>query len=466
MVFSSLIFLTIFLPITVGLYYILPKKARNCLLLLVSLVFYAWGEPTHVFIMLITTAYIWAFGLWMARAKERQQLLLAKVLLVLTLVLSLGTLVVFKYTGFFISTLPFLQNTALADFQPALPIGISFYTFQALSYIIDVYRGDVKAQKSWINFSMYISLFPQLIAGPIVRYSDVEDQMEERDHSFENIAAGIQRFVLGLGKKVLLANQIGVLWDTLSGNTTVLGSWAAAIAFMFQIYFDFSAYSDMAIGLGKMIGFRFTENFDYPYQSGSVTEFWRRWHITLGTWFREYVYIPLGGNRKGKGRQIWNLLIVWFLTGFWHGAAWQFIAWGLFYFVFLVAEKLFLLRKLKKLPGVLRHGYALLVVLLGWVLFACEDVAAAGSMYGAMFGAGSGLADASALYYLGNNAVLLLICTVGATQLPKALAARLETKLGQTAFRCVSYTVVALVLLVSVIFLTADSYNPFLYFRF
>ena len=237
----------------------------------------------------------------------------------------------FKYTGFIVSNLPFLQGTALEGLRPALPIGISFYTFQALSYIIDVYRGDIKAQKSWVNFAMYISLFPQLIAGPIVRYADIEHQIEVRENSFEKMAQGIQRFVLGLGKKVLLANQIGALWETLSGGTSVLGAWGAAIAFAFQIYFDFSAYSDMAIGLGKMFGFDFTENFRYPYQSGSITEFWRRWHITLGVWFREYVYIPLGGNRKGKGRQLLNLLIVWFLTGFWHGAAWQFILWGLYY---------------------------------------------------------------------------------------------------------------------------------------
>ncbi len=466
MVFSSLIFLTIFLPVTVGLYYILPKKARNCLLLVVSLIFYGWGEPTHVFVMLVTTAYIWALGLLVARAMARKKRGLARFFLILSLVLSLGTLVVFKYTGFIVSTVPFLQGTALADFQPALPIGISFYTFQALSYIIDVYRGDVKAQKSWINFSMYISLFPQLIAGPIVRYADVEDQLADRDHSFRNVSDGIRRFVLGLGKKVLLANQIGAVWNTLSGNTSVLGAWLAAVAFMFQIYFDFSAYSDMAIGLGKMIGFRFTENFDYPYQSGSITEFWRRWHMTLGTGFREYVYIPLGGNRKGKGRQLLNLLIVWFLTGFWHGAAWQFILWGLFYFVFLAAEKLFLLKYLKKLPAFFCHGYAQIVVLLGWVLFACEDVAAAGKMYGAMFGAGGVLADQAALFYLGGSAMLLVLCAVGATRLPRLAAARLEAAVGPRAFRYVTYLAVALVLAASIVFLTADSYNPFLYFRF
>ena len=466
MVFSSLLFLTIFLPVTVGLYYLLPKKARNLLLLAVSLVFYAWGEPTHIFVMLITTAYIWAFGLAVAKAKEQGKQAVAKFFLILTLVLSLGTLVFFKYTGFLVSTMPFLEGTALGQLNIALPIGISFYTFQALSYIIDVYRGDVKSQKSWVNFAMYISLFPQLIAGPIVRYADVESQMEDRPFSFDHLFLGIQRFVLGLGKKVLLANQIGVLWETMAGNSTVLGAWLGAVAFAFQIYFDFSAYSDMAIGLGRMLGFEFTENFNYPYQSASITEFWRRWHMTLGTWFREYVYIPLGGNRRGKLRQILNLLVVWFLTGFWHGAAWQFILWGLFYFVFLAAEKLFLLKPLQKAPGAVRHVYALVVVLLGWVLFACEDIGAAGRMYGAMFGIGVPLADEKALFYLGGSVVMLIICTVAATRLPKCLAQKLESKLPATAFQYIRYGVILAVLLVSMAFLVADSYNPFLYFRF
>jgi len=466
MVFSSQLFLTVFLPLTVILYWLLPKKAKNILLLLVSLVFYAWGEPTHIFVMLITTAYIWAFGLLMDRARRREKPKTAKLLLVLTLVLSLGTLVVFKYTGFLVSNLSFLKNTALGGLNIALPIGISFYTFQALSYIIDVYRGDTKAQKSWVNFAMYISLFPQLIAGPIVRYTDVENQLDERKVTFDGIANGIQRFVLGLGKKVLLANQIGALWETLSGNGTVLGAWLGAVAFTFQIYFDFSAYSDMAIGLGRMFGFEFTENFRYPYESQSVTEFWRRWHITLSTWFREYVYIPLGGNRKGKARQIINLLIVWLLTGFWHGAAWNFVLWGLYYFLFLAAEKLFLRKPLQKLPKFLRHCYALLAVVLGWVLFACEDIGAAGTMYKAMLGLGSGLADKAALYQLSGSWLMLLICAVGSTQLPKRIGEALQRRLPEPVFRYVSYGLILLVLFVSMAFLVADSYNPFLYFRF
>ncbi len=466
MVFSSLLFLTIFLPLTVALYYALPQKARNYLLLAVSLIFYAWGEPSHVFVMIITTVYIWGLAQPMAKAKEQGKQTLARFYLIVTLVLSLGTLMVFKYTGFIVDNVPFLQNTALADFRPALPIGISFYTFQALSYSVDVYWGNVKVQKNWVNFSMYISLFPQLIAGPIVRYADVEDQLEVRQHSFEKIAAGIQRFVLGLGKKVLLANQIGVVFDTLTGNGTVLGAWLTAVAFAFQIYFDFSAYSDMAIGLGKMFGFEFTENFRYPYECATITDFWRRWHMTLGTWFREYVYIPLGGNRKGKGRQIVNLLIVWLLTGFWHGAAWQFILWGLFYFVFLAAEKLFLLKLLKKIPTVLRHIYALVVVLLGWVLFSCTDISAAFSQYGAMFGIGAPLADKAALFYLEGSVVMLIVCCIGATRLPGKVAGVLKAKLNPTVFSVITYVVIVAVLMVSLAFLVADSYNPFLYFRF
>lgn len=462
MVFSSLLFLLIFLPVTVGLYYLLPGKGKNILLLLVSLMFYAWGEPLHVFIMLVTTLYIWGLGLLTARYKDEGNDAAAKVCMILSLVFSLGTLFFFKYTGFFVSNLPFLQGTALDGLKVALPIGISFYTFQSLSYIIDVYRGDVKAQRSWIDFAMYISLFPQLIAGPIVRYTDVEKQLARRKASYDDIAAGIQRFTFGLGKKVVLANGIGAVWEYLSGSTSMLGAWLAAICFALQIYFDFSAYSDMAIGLGRMFGFRFPENFCYPYQSASVTEFWRRWHITLSVWFREYVYIPLGGNRRGKGRQILNLLIVWFLTGFWHGAAWQFILWGLYYFAWLMLEKLFLLEKLKKLPGAVQHLYALLAILLGWVLFACTDVSAAGSMYAAMLCIGVPIADNMALFALRGCAVLLALCIIGSTEYPRNIA----RNAGKQLPYFVHCLVVFLILFVSMACLVSDSYNPFLYFRF
>ncbi len=466
MVFSSLLFLTIFLPITVGLYYLLPGKAKNYLLLAVSLIFYAWGEPRHILVMLITTLYIWGFGLLVAKFQAEEKKGLSRLFLILSLVLSLGTLVFFKYTGFLVSNLPFLQKSALGGLNIALPIGISFYTFQALSYVIDVYRGDVKVQKNWANFAMYISLFPQLIAGPIVRYADIENQLTCRHVDFDRMFKGIRRFTLGLGKKVLLANQIGAVWELLNGNGTVFGAWVAAIAFAFQIYFDFSAYSDMAIGLGNLFGFDFTENFRYPYESASITDFWRRWHMTLGTWFREYVYIPLGGNRNGKGRQIFNMLIVWFLTGLWHGAAWQFILWGLFYFVFLTLEKLFLLKYLNKIPTFVRHGYALLVILLGWVLFACQDISAAGNLYASMFGFGSALWDDPAVFTFLGSTLLFLICIIGSTHYPKLVASWVEDKVGKTAFTWISYAVILMILFASMAFLVADSYNPFLYFRF
>ncbi len=368
MVFSSLLFLTLFLPLTLFGYYMLPGRGRNLLLLIVSLLFYAWGEPVHIILMLITTGYIWALGLAVERVKQEGKTELARGLMILAVVLSLATLGYYKYFGFLTKNIPFLQTMKLKS--PALPIGISFYTFQALSYIIDVYRGDVKAQRSWINFAMYVSFFPQLIAGPIVRYSDVENQLVRRRHSTKKIAQGTVRFAVGLGKKVLLANQIGLVWTEFSGMSqlSTLGAWLGALAFAFQIYFDFSAYSDMAIGMGMMFGFHFPENFRYPYQALSVSDFWRRWHITLGTWFREYVYIPMGGNRRGNRRQLLNLLVVWSLTGLWHGADWQFLLWGLYYFAFLALEKFVWKPYLEKCPVMVRHAYTMLVVLFGWVI--------------------------------------------------------------------------------------------------
>ena len=465
MVFSSLLFLTLFLPLTLFLYYVLPARGRNILLLIASLVFYAWGEPVHIFLMLITTGYIWLLGLLMQRAKDRGQTKRAKMLLILAAVFSLGTLGYYKYFGFLAENLPFLHITH----TPALPIGISFYTFQALSYIIDVYRGDVKAQRSWVNFAMYLSFFPQLIAGPIVRYSDVERQLVSRKHtSSKRLCHGTVRFVLGLGKKVLLANQIGMLWAEISGMSqlSTLGAWLGAVAFTFQIYFDFSAYSDMAIGMGMMFGFQFPENFIYPYQALSVSDFWRRWHVTLGTWFREYVYIPLGGNRKGTGRQILNLLIVWSLTGLWHGAAWQFVLWGLYYFVALTVEKFLLRPWLEKLPVPVRSLYTLTVVIFGWVLFACPDVSTAMRFYQAMLGIGVPLADSAAKFYLSGNAVLLVVLAISATAIPANVVRAIRKSRGSLRFERVSYAVCTAVVWICVAFLVADTYNPFLYFRF
>lgn len=463
MVFSSLLFLTIFLPLTILLYYCLPHHYKNTLLLIASLIFYAWGEPKHIILMLITTVYTWSLSLLIEKSITSEKMRLARFLMVGCFIFSLGTLFFYKYSGFLMETL------GRKDFHaPALPIGISFYTFQSLSYVIDVYRGDVKAQRSWKNFAMYISLFPQLIAGPIVCYADVEKQITERRHSSKSIYLGIRRFAFGLGKKVLLANQIGMLWETISGmeNLSVLGAWLGAIAFTMQIYFDFSAYSDMAIGLGRMFGFEFTENFRYPYQSQSITEFWRRWHISLGTWFREYVYIPLGGNRKGKCRTILNIFIVWSLTGLWHGANWQFLLWGLYYFVFLIIEKFILLERMAKWPAICRHLYTIIVVVFGWVIFACEDFALTGKFFKAMMGIGVPLSGDAILFQLRNFAFLLPILFVGVTELPRRTIYYLQNYMNYLKFEKLTYITCIAITWVCVCFMVADTYNPFLYFRF
>lgn len=463
MVFSSLLFLTLFLPLTIFLYYILPVRFKNVLLLIASMIFYAWGEPKHIILMLITTVYTWFLSLLLERCNISGKTGVARFLLILCLLFSIGTLFFYKYSGFLMDTLGYTDFIA-----PALPVGISFYTFQALSYVIDVYRGNVKVQRSWINFAMYISLFPQLIAGPIVRYADVEGQIAERKHSCKSIYLGIRRFTLGLGKKVLLANQISVLWDTISvmENLSFIGAWLGAIAFALQIYFDFSAYSDMAIGLGRMFGFTFTENFRYPYQSQSITEFWRRWHITLGTWFREYVYIPLGGNRKGKMRLVLNLLIVWSLTGLWHGANWQFLLWGLYYFLFLLLEKFILLNQMVKWPAFCRHLYTIVVVVFGWVIFVCDDLTVTGHFFKAMLGIGVPLIDNTALFQLSNFALLLPVLFVGATELPRRITYHLRNHINPSRFEKLSYVTCIATTWVCIAFMVADTYNPFLYFRF
>ena len=468
MVFSSFSFLCIYLPIVLGVYYLLPKKARNLFLLIASLIFYAWGEPKYVLLMMFSIAVNYIFGLLME--KNRSSAKRMKLMLVLSVVIDIGLLCFFKYTDFVIANLNQAFNAGFDLLHLALPIGISFYTFQAMSYTIDVYRGDVKVQRNIIDFGMYITMFPQLIAGPIVRYSDIEGQIKDREVDAKSFSEGISRFAVGLGKKVLLANQIGALWSTIyaqGGNTSALMAWLGAIAFTFQIYFDFSGYSDMAIGLGRMFGFSFPENFRYPYESVSVTDFWRRWHITLSTWFKEYLYIPLGGNRKGKSRQIFNLFVVWTLTGFWHGAGWNFIMWGLYYFVFLVIEKLFLLKALDRVPKFLQHIYALFVIVMGWVIFACDDVSVLLPYVGSMFGA-NGLVGGMDVYYLTTRAVLLLIGCIASTELPKklVLAAGKKLHMGEKTAFAVKALFTLLLIALSMVFLIGDSYNPFLYFRF
>ena len=466
MVFSSTIFLCVYLPLVLLGYYICPKKGRNLFLLIVSLVFYAWGEPKYVFLMIFSILVNYIFGRLMDKNRGRQKRM--KLLLVLSVVIDLGLLSVFKYTDFVITNINAIFGSSFDLLNIALPIGISFYTFQAMSYTIDVYRDDVRVQKNLIDFGMYITMFPQLIAGPIVRYADVQDQLAERSVTTADFSEGVMRFVVGLGKKVLLANQMGAVWSdiyALGGDVSALMAWTGAIAYTFQIYFDFSGYSDMAIGLGRMFGFKFPENFRYPYQSVSITDFWRRWHITLSTWFKEYLYIPLGGNRRGLARQALNLLIVWSLTGFWHGAGWNFVMWGLYYFVILFIEKLFLLKALDKLPKFFRHVYALLLIIIGWVIFASDDVSVLLPYLGSMFGA-NGAIGGMDVYTLLTKAVLLIICCIASTELPKKLFLSAAGAMNEkAAFTLKSVLTIAL-LAMSMILLIGDSYNPFLYFRF
>lgn len=466
MVFSSTIFLCVYLPLVLLGYYICPKKGRNLFLLIVSLVFYAWGEPKYVFLMIFSILVNYIFGRLMDKHRENKKRL--KLMLVLSVVIDIGLLSVFKYTDFIITNVNAIFGSSFDLLNIALPIGISFYTFQAMSYTIDVYRDDVRVQKNLIDFGMYITMFPQLIAGPIVRYADVQDQLAERSVTTADFSEGVMRFVVGLGKKVLLANQMGAVWSdiyALGGDVSALMAWTGAIAYTFQIYFDFSGYSDMAIGLGRMFGFKFPENFRYPYQSVSITDFWRRWHITLSTWFKEYLYIPLGGNRRGLARQALNLLIVWSLTGFWHGAGWNFVMWGLYYFVILFIEKLFLLKALDKLPKFFRHVYALLLIIIGWVIFASDDVSVLLPYLGSMFGA-NGAIGGMDVYTLLTKAVLLIICCIASTELPKKLFLSAAGAMNEkAAFTLKSVLMIALLAL-SMILLIGDSYNPFLYFRF
>ena len=474
MVFSSTVFLCFFLPLVLILYRVVPKKWRNGLLFVMSLLFYAWGEPIYIGIMLFSTVFDYANGLLIARFRRTQKPLFAKLVLILSVVINLGILGFFKYTDFALETVNSLTDAGFSLLKLALPIGISFYTFQTLSYTIDVYRGNVEAQKNIINFGMYVCLFPQLIAGPIVRYSDIASQVETRADTAAAFETGVQRFLVGLGKKVLLANRFGALWDEVyatGGEVSAATAWLGVLAFTFQIYFDFSGYSDMAIGLGRMFGFSFPENFRYPYEATSITDFWRRWHITLSTWFREYLYIPLGGNRKGPARQVLNLLIVWFLTGLWHGAGWNFILWGLYFFVLLTAEKTFLLKQLSVTPVWVRRLYAFVLVAFGWVLFACDDMAVLPLYLRALFGAFGG-ADTTSLYYLLNYALLFGIGAVAATHYPAAWWHRIGETLcrkGTAGRRIATVLAVALsavVLWLCVAFLVGDTYNPFLYFRF
>ena len=468
MIFSSIPFLYYFLPAVILLYFAVPGKKKNVVLLLASLVFYAWGELRYTLLMLVMITQGYILGR-LIDSKRRW----SKFFLTTSVVISLGVLGYFKYAGFFLESFAAVTGIAVPVLELTLPIGISFYTFQVISYVIDVYRGTVAAQKSYIDMAMYISMFPQLIAGPIVRYSDIEGQLRTREHSAQKVAQGIRRFIIGLSKKVLIANQLGELIDAYgsASEPSVLFVWLYAVACTLQIYFDFSGYSDMAIGLGKIFGFDFPENFNYPYISKSITEFWRRWHMSLGTWFRDYVYIPLGGNRVKKWRWFLNILIVWALTGLWHGAAWNFVVWGLYMAFFLILEKLFLLPLLKK-SRVLGHVYTMLLVLISFVIFSAANMADAGNVIAKMFGAG-GLAAVSgeSLYYLRSYAVTFLIAVFGSLPVVRNLFAGLERKMPENRVVNVIYTVgeplvLAALLILVTGYLVDGSFNPFLYFRF
>ena len=461
MLFSSIPFLFYFLPLVMLLYFLVPWKLKNGVLLLFSLIFYGWGEPLYVFLMIVSICLFYSCGIAIGRASSRKG---KKLWLTVSVVVSLGLLAVFKYADFFIDSVNSVTGAGLPLLRLALPIGISFYTFQCLSYTIDVYRGDARVQKNIISFGAYVSLFPQLIAGPIVRYVDVARELDSRTHSWEDFSLGLRRFLVGLSKKILIANSLGELTEVFraSGEKSVLFYWIYAIAFALHIYFDFSGYSDMAIGLGRIFGFRFIENFNYPYMSRSIAEFWRRWHMSLGSWFRDYVYIPLGGNRVSPARWVFNVLVVWMLTGLWHGAAWNFVLWGLLYAVFLLLERWVPL--LQKLPDILKRAYVLLVVVLGFVLFNAADLSQALGDIGGMFGfAGVPLVTPATLYYLRSYGVLLVLAVVGSTPLVRNTAKRLEST---RAVAILEPVLLGLALLVCSAYLVDGSFNPFLYFRF
>lgn len=471
MVFSSLLFLFRYLPFVLVLYFICPKKLRNLLLFVVSLIFYAWGEPIYVVLMIFSTLVDYTHGLLVAHYKAAGNTRAAKLVVASSMIINLALLGFFKYYDFLAGTVNSLIGTTLPLTGVALPIGISFYTFQTMSYTIDVYRGDAEPQKNIISFGAYVALFPQLIAGPIVAYKTVADQLNCRHEDTDKFAYGIKRFTAGLGKKVLLANSAGVIWDTIkvmdTSSLPALTAWIGILAYTFQIYFDFSGYSDMAIGLGNMLGFRFLENFDYPYMSKSITEFWRRWHISLGSWFRDYVYIPLGGNRKGLAKQIRNICVVWLLTGLWHGANWTFVLWGAYFGVLLIIEKMFLLKALKKAPAIVGHIYTMFFVIISWVIFALDDMKSVTGYIGAMFGAGGALYDKTSLYLLSTNIILLVILALASTNLPARLGNSLVDRLGEKPLSAVVQNVVfAAVILISTAYLVDATYNPFLYFRF
>ena len=466
MVFSSTIFIFFFLPLVFLCYFLAPKKIKNYILLLFSLIFYIFGGPKFLLVLLLVVLIDYIGAILITKTNKK------KLFLIITITLNIATLFYFKYTGFFIENLDniFTLNITIPDI--ILPIGISFYTFQAMSYVIDVYRKRVNLQKNYLILLLYVSLFPQLVAGPIVRYETIEKQLSSRKTTFEDIEYGIRRFILGLSKKVIIANQMGALADTIfsSSDISTPVAWLGAFAYMFQIYFDFSAYSDMAIGLGRIFGFKFLENFNFPYISKSITEFWRRWHISLSTWFKDYVYIPLGGNRKGVKRQILNLLIVWALTGFWHGAEWNFIIWGLYYFVFLMLEKFVFNKVLEKTPTVLRHIYTLFIILIGWVIFRCDSLSSLKQVFTSMFTLNiNEFSLNELLVYLETYFIYFILAIIFSMPVYYQIVDKVKNmKNGKLklSLNILHYTSLIIIFIITIMFLAYSSYNPFIYFRF
>ena len=469
MVFSSMVFLFAFVPAVFLLYFLVPQRFKNLVLFIVSLFFYAWGEPRYILLMLASIGAAYATGLFADKKKYGKGK--ATLAAVIAVVWNIGLLLYFKYSDFFVTNINNIAGTQLTLPGLALPIGISFYSFQSLSYVIDVYRGEVKPQRNFITLGTYVALFPQLVAGPIVRYKDIERQLVSRKLNMQQFASGAKRFAVGLAKKALLANNIYILFNEINAapqkDLSVTAVWLAAIAYTFQIYFDFSGYSDMAIGMGRMLGFEFLENFDYPYISKSVTEFWRRWHMSLSSWFRDYVYIPLGGNRKGKARQCLNILIVWCLTGFWHGANWNFLMWGLYFGIGLLVEKLLLKKLLDKLPAAVQHIYALFLIVMGWEIFAYEDTSQLLLNIKRMFGAGGlPLWSAQTGSWLMQYMPLIAVLILGSTPLIFKLGRTLDRKC-ETAYQLIIEPVcTAAMLFFSAAYLASSAFNPFLYFRF
>ncbi len=478
MVFSTTVFLYLFLPLVLILYYISPTKFKNVIILLSGLLFYSWGEPVYVVVMILSTMIDYCAGLIMNKFEGRK--LPRRICLIVSICMNVGLLAIFKYSGFIFENINAVFGTNIdisqmyifgLDYLPMdlLPIGISFFTFQSMSYTIDLYLGNVKVQKNPITFAAFVTLFPQIVAGPIVRYNDIAAELESRSITLDLIYDGIIKFVIGLSKKVLIANSIGSLWTAVKatdfGQLSMLGAWLGILAFTFQIYFDFSGYSDMAVGLGKIMGFNFPKNFDYPYMSKSISEFWRRWHITLGAWFRSYIYIPLGGNRRGKWRTVFNLAVVWVITGIWHGASWNFVLWGSLYGVVIICERLFLKKLLDKLPAAIDCIYTMLLVILGWVLFDTPDLPSAGAYISAMFGGTGILADDAALYQLTNYGLMFIICIIGCTDLPQRAVKALRNKLAPVV-NYAGVLVITAMLLLSTAYLVDATYNPFLYFNF